>query len=453
MRIDSEFFATKYLQIIDKLSHVRSDKLSKITTWITQGPNPSFVDYKNIPCLTGRNICDGRVTYEDADYVSDNEYNNYKRFQIHPNDTLITLKGKGSIGKIGFVTSNKTAIFSRNIGVVRPIKDVIDPAYLNAYILSYYGHNMVLRGETGGTGQSTLTCSYIKSLDVPRFNIETEIGAIIRKSEKVLQDAKCKFLEAEHFLANILSVDKLCLHTDNTAVKLASQSFKLTDRLDAEYYQPKYDELKQHLMQYNYKTLSEIAYIYRGNLISENLYCENANRPAYIRGADISSNILLQDKCIYLDSSFVPNKEIKCKKNDLVFALIGSVGTVARVTDEFIGSYISNNLGIIRLKENVDVSAEYLHLFLTAKNIGSLFFEQKEMRTAQPKISPKDIEDFIIPIINDDQQYHIIDLVQKSFILRSKSNELLNLAKSSVEIAIEQGEDKALELLNQRIWQ
>lgn len=135
------------------------------------------------------------------------------------------------------------------------------------------------------------------------------------------------------------------------------------------------------------------------------------------------------------------------QKNDLVFALIGSVGTVARVTDEFIGSYISNNLGIIRLKENVDVSAEYLHLFLTAKNIGSLFFEQKEMRTAQPKISPKDIEGFIIPIISNEQQCHIVDLIQESFILRLKSNELLDLAKTSVEVAIEQGEDKALYML------
>ena len=140
---------------MNNLSQQQCDKLGDITDWITQGPNPTFVDYVDIPCLTGRNISNGRVTYDNADYVSADTYAEYARFQLHANDTLITLKGKGSIGKIGFVTTDKQAIFSRNIGVVRP-KTNIDAAYLNAYILSYYGQNMVLRGETGALGNQLL---------------------------------------------------------------------------------------------------------------------------------------------------------------------------------------------------------------------------------------------------------------------------------------------------------
>ena len=81
------------------------------------------------------------------------------------------------------------AIFSRNIGIVRPSKK-INPAYLNAYILSKYGHGLVLRGETGGTGQSTLTCSYLKGLDIPRLYNEDEIGGMVLQSEAVLNTAQ-----------------------------------------------------------------------------------------------------------------------------------------------------------------------------------------------------------------------------------------------------------------------
>lgn len=435
---------------MNNLSRQQCDKLGDITYWITQGPNPTFVDYVDIPCLTGRNISNGRVTYDNADYVSADVYAEYAKFQLHTNDTLITLKGKGSIGKIGFVTTDKQAIFSRNIGVVRP-KTNIDAAYLNAYILSYYGQNMVLRGETGGTGQSTLTCTYIKSLDIPRFSIETQIGGLIRLSESVLTQANECYKKAEQYLCDLLQINKLIFPESNTSIVLASQSFAKTNRLDAEYYQPKYDILKEHLRtnMFGYRKLSEIATTYRGDLISDELYCDNTMRPAYIRGADISSNILLPDKCVYIDDSFIPNKEFKCQLNDIVFAMIGSVGTLARVTEEFVGAFVSNNLGIIRINKGYNICAEYLHILLTSQEIGKLLFEQKEMRTAQPKISDKDIWDFIIPTIPDEEQLVIKEFVDNSFALRNESNRLLELAKTAVEIAIEQGEDKAMELLTQ----
>lgn len=104
---------------------------------------------------------------------------------------------------------------------------------------------------------------------------------------------------------------------------------------------------------------------------------------------------------------------------------------------------------MIRLNSDADISPEYLHILLTCPRIGKYLFEQKEMRTAQPKISDKDIFDFIIPKIDRDIQQQIVDKVHESFALRKKSKHLLDLAKTAVEIAIEQGEQKALELLKQ----
>lgn len=376
----------------------------------------------------------------------------YTSFALNNGDVLFNRTNSFEwVGRTGIyykTNDDNKRVFASYLVRFNPIEETILPEYLCAYLNCKYGVWDVKRRARQSINQTNVNPEEVKEIDIPLLDkdIQRKIKDCFVSANDLRLKAKAAYDDASNYLNLILGLDHLVL-TEQSTTQKRFKDIKVSDRFDAEYYQPKYDELKQHLMQYEYKTLSEIAYIYRGNLISENSYCEDATKPAYIRGADISSNILLKDKCVYLDSSFVPNKEIRCKKNDLVFALIGSVGTVARVTDEFIGSYISNNLGIIRLKENVDVSAEYLHLFLTAKNIGSLFFEQKEMRTAQPKISPKDIEGFIIPIISNEQQCHIVDLIQESFILRLKSNELLDLAKTSVEVAIEQGEDKALYML------
>jgi len=251
-------------------------------------------------------------------------------------------------------------------------------------------------------------------------------------------------------LHNELGINSVDVTDVNVSQKRFSD-FVNSGRLDAEYYQPKYDALKDKLKsyKYGYYRLYEIAKTFRGDLISDRLYTTDNKGIAYIRGADISSNILTDEKCVYIDRSFISTKEIRCAPNDLVFALIGSVGTVARVTDDFTGSFISNNLGLIRLNDNTDISAEYLHLLLTSAQIGKCLFEQKEMKTAQPKISDKDILDFIIPKIDKDMQQQIVDKVHESFELRRESKRLLNLAKTMVETAIEKGEAAALRLLDQ----
>jgi len=52
-----------------------------------------------------------------------------------------------------------------------------------------------------------------------------------------------------------------------------------------------------------------------------------------------------------------------------------------------------------------------------------------------------------IPLIEIETQTQIADLVQQSFVLKSQSEKLLNLAKQAVEMAIETDEQTALQLL------
>jgi len=186
-RLDSEFFKKEYLIIDEIITQHRTMRLESLSSWITQGPNPIFSEGK-IPSLTGRNINSGKVNYMNADMINIEEYNNLIKFQLELNDILITLKGKGAVGKVGYVTENKKAIFSRNIGLIRIQVTKVSPLYVYLFLTSKFGIKLIEKGETGGTGQSTLTTTYLKNMTIPLFsnNFQFKLNKLIEQVHKSL---------------------------------------------------------------------------------------------------------------------------------------------------------------------------------------------------------------------------------------------------------------------------
>lgn len=67
------------------------------------------------------------------------------------------------------------------------------------------------------------------------------------------------------------------------------------------------------------------------------------------------------------------------------------------------------------------------------------------------RCKPSEIENVIIPVLDMDIQKEIATKVQESFALRKQSKQLLEYAKQAVEMAIEQGEDVAMEWLKDKV--
>lgn len=439
-RLDSEYFRSDYLDTIKLLKKRENNKLSSITSWVTQGPNPFFVDGEKIPCLTGRNISEGRVCYENADSVPEQEYEKFKRFQLKQGDTLVTLKGKGSIGKIGFVTSIQKSIFSRNIGIIRPKN--IAPSYLNAYLLSRYGQKMILRGETGGTGQSTLTCSYLKNMDIPRLNIEEHIGAFVIKSEAVLTRSQMTYSEAEELLLEELELKDWKPVEEAVSVKSFSD-FAASGRLDAEYYQPKYDEIEAKIKTYKngYGIVADCFHIKDTNYTPDDDTCYK-----YIELSNIGNTGDISG-CTNEKGSELPSRaqRIVNSLDIIVSSIEGSLQNCAIITTEYNRALCSTGFYVLEPDRlNPDTS---LLLFKSAP-IQQLM-KKACSGTILTAMNKDEFLNIPIPIITSDIQTQIAEKIQESFVLKAESKRLLELAKTAVETAIEQGEEKALELLKQ----
>ncbi len=96
--------------------------------------------------------------------------------------------------------------------------------------------------------------------------------------------------------------------------------------------------------------------------------------------------------------------------------------------------------------KNPDFLPDYLTLVLN-----SIVVRMQAERDAGGSIiqhwKPSEIEKVIIPQLPMGKQELLAEKVQESFALRQESKRLLELAKHAVEVAIEQGEEMALHLL------
>jgi restriction endonuclease S subunit len=452
-RIDSEYYKKIFVKNQNQINKLNTIKLKMLSNDIKKGifdlPPSNYLN-KGVPLIRTSEIKNPRINFNTTVFISEKINKTNIKTCLSENDLVFTKIG-AYIGDVALLPSTyKKYNISQNVAGVN-LKNKADGYYLLAYFLSKIG-KMQIERTIMLSGQGKLDLTDIRNYSIPTFSntVQTKLKELIESSHQKLEESKSLYKQSEELLLKELDLLDFEPSKEKIAIKTFSESFADSGRLDSEYYQPKYDEIIKKIKSYKggYVQLMDIAITKRGSLISNNYY-SSKGRP-YIRGADISSNTLIDNKLTYIDDAFKNTSETIVYEDDILFALIGSVGTASLVTRKFDNAFLSNNLGLIRLKKRT-VKSIVLHLILISQKIGSMYFKQKEMRTAQPKISDKDTNDFIIPIIDNTIQTQIEEKIKQSFKLKEQSKQLLELAKQAVEVAIEQDETQAIKLINEQI--
>ena len=213
--------------------------------------------------------------------------------------------------------------------------------------------------------------------------------------------------------------------------KKLSNSFLKSGRLDAEYYQPKYDHLFSELKRFKTKTIRQIATLSKSIEPGSDAYCEKGI--PFIRVVDLSK-FGLSEPAVYLNKLEFKDT-IRPQKDTILLSKDGSVG-IAYKMEEPIDVITSG--AIIHLNiTGKDVLPDYLTLVLN-----SFVVKLQAERDAGGSIiqhwKPSEIEDVIIPILPTSEQVTISKMLQQSFTLRKESKRLLQEAIQIVETAIEE---------------
>lgn len=433
LRIDAEYYQPEYLEIAAKLPRAVSKSLNSLASIMTQGPNPVFAESGKC-CLNGRNVKNNRICTENSDYVSADEFNRLKRFRVEKNDILITLKGAGSIGKTGFVfDDSKDCIFSRNVGLIR-LQDQKIAKFLYAFLLSSYGSSQVDRGITGGTGQLTLPVSAIKRIRVPIFEqkfIEF-VDSLICESETRYKKSERDYSRAEKLLLEELGLADF-QDQDELSYVVNYDDLDEAGRIDADYFQPKYEKLISQLEQHNCKTLNEVVTMQKGIEVGAAEYREEGR--LFIRVSSLSrQGINKQDQKHISQELYIKlQKTYQPQVGEILLTKDATPG-IAYVVKESVEGIVAG--GILRLIARNGINPEYLALCINSL-IGQLQAKRDGGGSIIAHWRPDQIKNLLVPVLPKATQNEIANLIFDSHTARKKSRELLDQAKREVEEMIE----------------
>ena len=238
-----------------------------------------------------------------------------------------------------------------------------------------------------------------------------------------------------------MDMDYFKLKDDSNAIKLLSASFKTFGRLDAEYYQPKYEAIVKKLN--TRETVLSLC-----NLHDKNYNPDAKQTYQYIELADVGQSGDISDVDIQYGSD-LPTRARRIVKSGQVIvpSVEGSLQSCALITDEYDDVLCSTGFYVL---DSDCINSETLLVLFKSEPIQALM-KQRCSGTILTAISKDELLSMPLPMIDDDIQEEIAAKVQESFALRKQSKQLLEYAKQAVEMAIEQGEDVALAWLKDKI--
>lgn len=432
-RIDSEFF--KYQHIVSTIESMNSKELSTLSTWITQGPNPKF-SKEGFDCLTGRNIADGSLSFLGTDKVDKVEFEHYKRFRLKADDLLITLKGAGSTGKVGVYRNEKPAMFSRNLGIIRAQKKVIHPYYIFAFLSSTPGQKLIDRMVTGGTGQLTLATSALKKLKVPiADNRKVEkIAQYVSQHFELQERSKRLYSQAQKLLLKELDLEDF--KTEWVAGYETDRDSMLdAARMDAEYFQPKYNKIKEQILKADHAELEDLVFsIQKGVEVGSDAYQE-AGVP-FVRVSNMDVHEINDNNQQYISEDLFESLRDKHspKEGEILLTKDGTPG-IAHYVSSRSQTFTTISGGILRL-EPKEIEPEYFTLALNSPVVQSQIAQDAGGALIK-HWRPDQVKKTIIPVLSEDKRQEIVDLVRQSSNALSESKRLLEQAKKEVEDMIE----------------
>ena len=441
-RIDAEYYQHEYLHLAELLK--KSKKISEVAYTCDLQSNGAFKQIfeilndgkeKTIPYIRSENVGDFFIDKNNLAFISSEAHSRLRKTQTKLNDIVMARKGK--IGGATIVT-NDAVDFNSNDNIVNiRIKNekFLDPYYFAAFFNCNLGLKEVERQATGNV-QPWLSMFQLRNLrlHVPLFSKQLEVREIIKESFEILNNSHTLYLKAENLLLHELGLLDYKPKEELSYIVDYSDTEKV-DRIDADYFQPKYTELLEKINKKNPYKLSDLVSIKKGFEPGSEVY-QNEGK-LFIRVSSLSINGIEQKDQKYLSDELYDKLkyDFEPKSGEILLTKDATPG-ISYFIKESIEGIISG--GILRLKAKIDINMEYLALCINSI-IGKMQAERDAGGSIIVHWKPEQIKNILIPVLPNETQEKIADLVKKSHEARKKSQELLEEAKRKVEEMIEKG--------------
>jgi restriction endonuclease S subunit len=382
----------------------------------------------------------------EVDKCADISTAEFQKFELKDRDVLFNRTNSFEwVGRTGIYYQNDETerTFASYLVRFNPDTNVVLPEYLAAFLNTKQGVWDVKRRARQSINQTNVNPEEVKEIEIPILPIDfqKQIATRFEKANANRIQSQSLYRQAEELLSKAVFGGDDCRDaachvstaTPNVNIKTLSASFFATGRLDAEYYQSKYEEIENVIKNYEngYGTLKDVC-----NLKDENYAPKENIEYQYIELADIGKSGNITGCTVSIGKELPSRARRKVNFGDVIISSIeGSLESCALVTDEYDNALCSTGFYVINSQA---VNSETLLVLFKSKTMQQLL-KQNCSGTILTAINKSEFQNIPIPLIDYDIQTQIAALIRQSFALRRESETLLNEAKETVEREIEKG--------------
>ena len=388
----------------------------------------------------GNMLCDRNI----SKYAELNG-NQIATFKLKDRDVLFNrTNSKEFVGRTGIFKkfSDENIVFASYLVRINPNPEIVTPEYLTAFLNTKYGIIDIRRRARHSVNQSNVNLEEAKRIEIPLLcnQLQGKITLSFDKAFDLLQASESAFHQAQILLLAELGLSDWQPKQQLTFVKNFSDT-KSAERIDADYFQPKYDEIINAIKNYSggWDTLGN-----QGHVEDTNFNPDAGTEYKYIELANIGSDGEITDCMVEQGEDLPTRARRKVAIGDVIVSSIeGSLGSIALITEEYDNALCSTGFHVVQS----DVLNSETLLVLLKSSIGQLQLKKGCSGTILTAVNKEELNKIAVPKIRTEKQTEIQQKIIESFSLRDQAKHLLEHAKSAVEVAIEQDEKAAVNWL------
>lgn len=372
-------------------------------------------------------------------YISEEDADRLKENTIHYKDILITRSG--TAGLCAIYLEDKRVISSSHTFIVK--SGNLNPFLLTVFLNTKYGRALMEKGKYGSL-QPEIAPYFLHQIPIPVWDsLPLVIEKTYLRSKDLTELSKTRYIEAQNLLlAELCLADWQPKHKLTFATDYASM--QQAERIDADYFQPKYDDIVNAIREYpgGWDVLGNLVSLKKSIEVGSKKYLEDGI--PFVRVSNLSPFEITEEKYIS-EELYSEIQEYQPNQGEILLSKDATPGISYHFREQ--PKKMIPAGGILRLKITTDqIRNEYLTLVLN-----SILTQEQINRDVGGSVilhwRPEQVAGTVIPILSSEKQTEIERKVTESCHLRSRAKDLLERAKRAVEIAIEQDEQTAIDWL------
>jgi type I restriction enzyme M protein len=441
LRVDSEYFKTEYLTKLKQLKKLPIRKIEEFA-YVTDGIHESiqFDEDSSINLISAKSPKENVFDLSGNDCISSEQHKKNPRTTLQKGDVIISTVG--TIGNCAVVDETiLPANSDRHVGIVRLEKD-FQPYFLSTFILSKYGRFQTIRESTGNV-QLNLFIYKIKTLKIPFLssNFQEQIEKLVQSAHLSLKQSKAIYQQAEDLLLSELGLQDWQPTEETVAVKSFAESFLSSGRFDAEYYQPKQQKVMA-IMRQSGLCIGDVA-----PLVKRKFQPDKQGEFNYIEIGNLSGEGFANGETVAMDEA--PSRaQWIVKPNDVITSTVRPIRRLSALIEPQQTNYICSS-GFAVLKPT-QIEPEVLLVYLRSPIVCKIL-DLHTTASMYPAISTEDLLKIPITLPKESTRQKITEKVRESRKAREQSKQLLEIAKTGVERAIETDEAAATAWISQQL--